>query len=112
MTDIPDFLLAVDPETGKVQWKWNTAPNKGEPDRRHGRRRGDAISHGGGMTWMTGTYDPELNLVVFGHREPESCPGGRKAVKVTICGLLFDCGGESGYGQAGVAFPAFSARYP
>ena len=54
VTDIPGFLLSVRPETGKVQWKWNTAPNKGEPGSETWPAEGDAISHGGGMTWMTG----------------------------------------------------------
>ena len=26
----------------------------------------DAMHHGGGMTWLPGTYDPELNLIYWG----------------------------------------------
>ena len=29
--DVPGFLEARDPETGDVQWRWNTTPRKGEP---------------------------------------------------------------------------------
>jgi alcohol dehydrogenase (cytochrome c) len=31
VTDIPGFLLSVDAETGKTQWKWFTEPKPGEP---------------------------------------------------------------------------------
>ena len=29
--DVPGFLEARDPETGKVQWHWNSSPRPGEP---------------------------------------------------------------------------------
>ena len=50
VTDVPGFLASIDPETGKVQWRWNTEPKPGEPGvgdlaARHGchcaRRRND-----------------------------------------------------------------------
>ena len=31
VTDVPGFLEVVDPETGKMQWRWYTQPKKGEP---------------------------------------------------------------------------------
>ena len=30
VTDVPGFLESVDPETGKLQWRWNTEPKPGE----------------------------------------------------------------------------------
>ena len=65
VTDIPGFLESVHPEDGKVEWRWNTEPALGEPGAKFGPL-GDAILHGGGMTWMTGTYDPELETNCIG----------------------------------------------
>jgi alcohol dehydrogenase (cytochrome c) len=66
ITDIPGFLDSCDPATGKVQWRWYTEPKPGEPGSETWPKGTDAIKHGGGMTWMTGTYDPELNLTYWG----------------------------------------------
>jgi acido-empty-quinoprotein group A len=76
VTDIPGFLLAIDPDTGKVQWRWNTEPKPGEPGSETWPKDSDAIFHGGGMTWMTGTYDPELNLVYWGTGNPNPVLAG------------------------------------
>jgi len=70
VTDIPGWLESVDAETGKVQWRFYTQPKKGEPGSETWPKTGDAIEHGGGMTWMTGTYDPETNLVYWGTGNP------------------------------------------
>jgi len=70
VTDIPGFLESIDPVTGKVQWRFYTEPKKGEPGSETWPKTGDAIEHGGGMTWMTGTYDPETNLVYWGTGNP------------------------------------------
>jgi alcohol dehydrogenase (cytochrome c) len=53
------FLRAIDPETGKTQWEWDATPPAGTPNRTTG-----------GMTWMTGTYDPALNLIYWGTGNP------------------------------------------
>ncbi len=44
--DVPGYLEARDPETGDLQWRWNSEPRAGEPGaetwpnrRRHGTRR-------------------------------------------------------------------------
>jgi glucose dehydrogenase len=63
VTDVPGFLESIDPETGKIQWRWNTEPDPGQPGSETWPKDSDAILHGGGMTWMTGTYDAELNLL-------------------------------------------------
>ena len=76
VTDIPGFLEAIDPETGKVQWQWFTQPKKGEPGSETWPKDTDAIEHGGGMTWMTGTYDPELNLLYWGTGNPNPVLAG------------------------------------
>lgn len=53
------FLRSIDPETGKTQWEWGSTPPPGTPN-----------ATTGGMTWMTGTYDPDLNLVFWGTGNP------------------------------------------
>jgi alcohol dehydrogenase (cytochrome c) len=53
------FLRSVDPETGKTQWDWYSTPPPGTPN-----------ATTGGMTWMTGTYDPELDLLYWGTGNP------------------------------------------
>jgi alcohol dehydrogenase (cytochrome c) len=57
--NLTGFLKAIDPETGKTQWKWESTPPAGTPD-----------ATTGGMTWMTGTYDPDLNLLYWGTGNP------------------------------------------
>lgn len=69
-TDIRGFLDARDPVTGKIEWRWYTEPKAGEPGSETWPKGSDAIEHGGGMTWMTGTYDPELNLTYWGIGNP------------------------------------------
>ena len=70
VTDIPGFLDSIDPKTGAVQWKWYTEPQPGEPGSETWPKDSDAILHGGAMTWMTGTSDPELNLLYWGTGNP------------------------------------------
>ncbi len=55
--DVPGFLESRDPETGAVQWRWNTTPRKGEPfaDTLPNPK---AMEHGGGLTWNPGTQEP------------------------------------------------------
>jgi acido-empty-quinoprotein group A len=76
VTDIPGFLESLDPETGKIQWRWNTEPESGQPGSETWPKDGDAIRHGGGMTWMTGTYDPGLNLLYWGTGNPNPVLAG------------------------------------
>lgn len=70
VTDVRGYLESLDPETGKLQWRWHTTPDPGEPGSETWPKDSDAISHGGGMTWMTGTYDPTLNLLYWGTGNP------------------------------------------
>ncbi len=53
------YLKSLDPETGAVQWEWDSTPPAGTPN-----------STTGGTTWMTGTYDPKLNLLYWGTGNP------------------------------------------
>ena len=61
--NLPGLLKSFDPETGKEQWVFYSTPPPGTP----GSESGGAT---GGQMWMTGTYDPELNLVFVGTGNP------------------------------------------
>jgi alcohol dehydrogenase (cytochrome c) len=64
------FLDAYDPQTGRRLWRFNTVPNLGEPGSETWPPDQGVLSRGGGATWMTGTYDPELNLLYWGTGNP------------------------------------------
>ena len=49
LDNLTGYLRSFDPDTGEVQWQWNATPPTGTPN-----------ATTGGMTWMTGTYDPEI----------------------------------------------------
>ncbi len=63
--DVPGYLESRDPETGELQWRWYTTPRPGEPGAETWPDE-YSMSHGGGMPWLPGSYDPELNLYYFG----------------------------------------------
>jgi alcohol dehydrogenase (cytochrome c) len=87
--DVPGFLESRDPETGKLQWRWNTTPRKGEPGAETWPNQ-DAMEHGGGMTWVPGTYDPELNLYYLGTGNPNPVMAGqgRKGSNLWTCSIV------------------------
>lgn len=62
------FLDAYDPKTGKRLWRFWTVPGPGEPG--HDTWSGDSWKTGGAPTWVTGSYDPALNLVYWGTGNP------------------------------------------
>ena len=65
---IRGFLDAYDADTGDLLWRTYTVPAPGEPGSE--TWEGDAWEHGGGSTWLTGSYDPELNLIYWGTGNP------------------------------------------
>jgi alcohol dehydrogenase (cytochrome c) len=74
--DVPGYLEARDPETGDLKWRWNTTPRKGEANLDSWPSE-EASAHGGGMTWVPGTYDPELNLLYWPTGNPQPVLSGR-----------------------------------
>ncbi|HZT33781.1 MAG TPA: acido-empty-quinoprotein group A [Bryobacteraceae bacterium] len=90
VTDIPGYLESVDPETGSLQWRWYTEPKPGQPGSESWPQGTDAITHGGGMTWMTGTYDPQLNLLYWGTGNPNPVLAGdiRKGDNLYTCSIV------------------------
>jgi alcohol dehydrogenase (cytochrome c) len=87
--DVPGFLESRDPDTGELQWRWYTTPRPGEfgadtwPNK-------NAMEHGGGMTWLTGTYDLELNLLYWGTGNPNPVYAGqgRKGSNLWTCSIV------------------------
>jgi alcohol dehydrogenase (cytochrome c) len=59
------FLDGWVPETGKKLWRRYTIPAPGEPGSETWPRS-EAWKHGGGPTWRSGSYDPDLDLVYWG----------------------------------------------
>ena len=66
---IRGFIDAYDAKTGKRVWRFWTIPGPGEPgnDTWHAP---DSWKTGGGSTWVTGSYDPELKLIYWGVGNP------------------------------------------
>jgi alcohol dehydrogenase (cytochrome c) len=62
------FIDAFDAETGKRSWRFWTVPEPGQPGNE--TWAGNSWQRGGGSTWLTGTYDPELNLLYWGTGNP------------------------------------------
>lgn len=101
--DMPGFLDSFDPETGKLQWTWWSTPRKGDPALRTWPDV-SASDHGGGMTWMPGTYDPSLNLLYWptGNTNPVFAGQGRPGANLwteSIVALDVDTGKLKWYFQ-------------
>ena len=65
---IRGFVDAYGAQTGDRIWRFNTIPGPDHPDNR--TWEGDSWRTGGAPTWITGSYDPELNLVYWGTGNP------------------------------------------
>jgi alcohol dehydrogenase (cytochrome c) len=63
------FLDGWDPKTGQRLWRTYTVPAPGEPGSETWPDD-DSWKHGGGATWITGSYDRELDLVYWGVGNP------------------------------------------
>ena len=74
--DIPGYIESHDPDTGELQWRWYAHPEPGTPEAKTWPSV-EAMLHGGGMTWVPSTYDPELNLLYFGTGNPQPVIAGQ-----------------------------------
>jgi len=87
------FLAAFDALTGKLKWRLWTIPAPGEFG--SSSWPGDSYLHGGGTTWMPGTYDPVLDTLYWTTSNPapdfvgDSRPGDDL---YTACVLAIDPG--------------------
>jgi alcohol dehydrogenase (cytochrome c) len=57
------FVAAYDAVTGKLKWRFWTIPGPGEFG--SSSWPGDSYLHGGGTTWMPGTYDAKLDTLYW-----------------------------------------------
>jgi alcohol dehydrogenase (cytochrome c) len=96
------FVAAFNAANGNELWKFYTVPLKDEPE---AKTWGEFDSQwGGGATWMTGTYDPELNLTYWstGNPWPDYYGGGRRGANLytdSIVALDADTGKLKWYFQ-------------
>ena len=76
---IRGFIAALDAETGEEVWRFHTIPGPGEPGHETWEPcppnpetycDPEAWMHGGAAAWLTGSYDPELNLIYWGTGNP------------------------------------------
>ena len=76
---IRGLIVAFDAKTGKERWRFNTVPGPGEKGHETWEKcppnpttycDPEAWTHGGGSIWVTGSYDPELNLTYWGVGNP------------------------------------------
>ena len=76
---IRGFIAALDAATGEEVWRFYTIPAPGEPGHETWEPcppnpeafcDPEAWKHGGGSVWLTGSYDPELNLTYWGVGNP------------------------------------------
>ncbi len=65
---IRGYLDAYDAKTGERRWRHYIIPGPGEPG--HETWEGDSWKRGGGSIWVTGSYDPELDLMYWGTGNP------------------------------------------
>ena len=65
---IRGFVAAYDAESGEEVWRSHTIPGPGEPGNE--TWPGDTWRTGGASIWITGSFDPELNLTYWGTGNP------------------------------------------
>ncbi len=63
------YIAAYDANTGAERWRFHSIPGPGEPG--HETWAGDSWREGGAPTWLTGSYDAEQDLVLWGTGNPK-----------------------------------------
>jgi alcohol dehydrogenase (cytochrome c) len=83
------YIQAFDAATGKRLWHFDTVPAPGQPGSETWPG-GDTWKVGGGATWLTGSYDPELHLVYWGtgNAFPDLMGEGRAGSNLYTASLL------------------------
>ena len=109
-TGLRGFLDAYYAASGERAWRFWTIPEPGEP---LSETWGDAevLRRGCGATWLTGSYDPELDLLLLGDGQPLSGPERRPAPGRQTLHKL-GVGLEAEDRGVGVVFPIHAARHP
>jgi alcohol dehydrogenase (cytochrome c) len=85
---IRGFIDAYDPRTGRRLWRSYTIPGPGEFG--NDTWEGDSWKHGSAPTWLTGTYDPELNMLYWpvGNPGPDTNGDVRKGDNLFSCSVI------------------------
>jgi alcohol dehydrogenase (cytochrome c) len=80
---IRGFVAAYEAKTGKEVWRFYTIPGPGEPGHETWPDD-DSWRHGGASIWVTGSYDPDLNLTYWGigNPGPDWNPAQRKGANL------------------------------
>ena len=83
------YIDAYDAKTGVRAWRFNTIPSPGEPGS-NSWPSAEAAARGGGAVWVTGSYDPALNLVFYGtgNPNPDYYGDDRSGDNLYTCSLL------------------------
>lgn len=81
------YISKLSAETGKELWRFYTVPARGEPG---AETWGDYVEWGGAATWLSGTYDTELNLLYWttGNPWPDFYGTDRKGDNLYSCSLV------------------------
>ncbi|RVU13820.1 PQQ-dependent dehydrogenase, methanol/ethanol family [Methylobacterium oryzihabitans] len=67
---IRGWIAATDLKSQKEIWRTHTIPGKGEPGIETWKGPNNAEVSGGGSTWVTGSYDPDTDLIIWGVGNP------------------------------------------
>jgi alcohol dehydrogenase (cytochrome c) len=98
---IRGYIAAFDAKTGEEVWKTYTIPGPGEPG--HDTWTGDTWKTGAVSAWITGHYDPQLNLTYWGTGNTGPWPGdahpGDNLYATSVIALDADTGKLKGYHQ-------------
>ncbi|MDP9049459.1 MAG: acido-empty-quinoprotein group A [Acidobacteriota bacterium] len=89
-SDEPGSLRSLEPETGELQWKFHTVPMQQDEPGFDSWPSAEAARHGGGNVWVTGSYDPDTDLYIFGTGNPTPAYGSqaRKGDNLFTCSLV------------------------
>jgi alcohol dehydrogenase (cytochrome c) len=89
-SDVGGYLEAHDPETGELQWRFYTVPQKKGDPGMDSWPNADMASHGGGMTWQPITYDPETKMiyVTTGNPQPVIAFANRPGDNLYTCSII------------------------
>ena len=102
------FLDAYDAATGKRLWRWYAVPGPGEFG--NDTWKGDSWKRGGSPMWLTGSYDPELNLVYWTVGNPATADRSIGARRPRQPVQRFGRRDRSGHRPAQVALPVHAER--
>jgi len=89
------YLAAYEAKTGKEAWRLWTVPSTGEKGTE--TWLGDSYKYGSATTWVTGSYDPEINTIYWGTGNPgPDWKGDKRAGDNLYSNCLLAIDGDTG----------------